>query len=472
MVKKSSFVLIIFLMIGIICFSTNSQAYFSEAAIYESVNNYQYELILEETINQKIEQNENLISDLAVIENNDYYHKLFKKNLAIYIKGRVHFWTYSFEAVQEIYQIMLTNEFNEDEAYRELLERKIDHLITETIQILTSKTEGYSKESLEKEQTLSESNNIIKLINNKIEEAEKLELIGTENLQKELEDLNDSEKIELLQRFLENGELFFFNYLELMMLNDFDQSIAEDNIEKHNQLAYTLPYDFIDYLAGESQEIADYVNQDEILFEKPYFLELILQETEINLFERDDLMNINIYLEMVSEMEYLGEEDFQQFTSTVSDYNTVELEEKLLEIDSERSYVFYNASDYQLFLKEILESIKKDYLQENPMYLFAALLDLPLNSYHSVQNYLLSINDISSSEVNWLRNETGKYIEELNQYLEQIDNQNIGNNDSQTANEVLTFMSYFKEIIEDKLPDEYENFLEIFEKLQGKGMLL
>jgi len=467
MFKKGFFVIIIFLMIVIIYFTNNSQAYFSEAAIYDSLNNYQYELILEEIINQKIEQNQDMISDLAIIENNNYYHKLFEKNLAIYIKGRVHFWTYSFEAIQEMYKMMPAKEFNEEEAYRELIERKIDYLIAETIQILKSKTESYSQERLEKEQTLSESDNIVKLIKDKIEEVEKLELEGIENLQKELEDLDESEKIELLQRLLENGELFFFDYLELLMLNNLDESLAEDNIEKHNQLAYTLSYDFLDYLAGGSQEIVDYVNQDEILLEKPYFLEFILQEFELSLFEREDLMNFDIYLEMISEMEYLSEEDFEQITNTVSNYNTAKIEEKLLEIDRERSYVFYNASDYKLFLKEILESIKKESLQGTPIYLFAALVDLPFNSYQSVQDYLLSIKDISSSEINWLRNEIGEYIKELNQYLEQIDNQDIDNEDSQTVNEVLIFMSFFEEKIKEKLPDEYEQLLKIFEELQG-----
>src|SRR6056297_1189104 len=123
MFKKCFFVFIVFLMIGIIYFTNSSHAYFYEAEIYDSLNDYQYELILEEIINQKIEQNKDLISDLAIIENNNYYHKFFKKNLAIYIKGSVYLWTYSFEAIQEIYKIMLANEFNEEEAYRELLEK-------------------------------------------------------------------------------------------------------------------------------------------------------------------------------------------------------------------------------------------------------------------------------------------------------------------------------------------------------------
>src|SRR6056297_3041033 len=101
MFKRCFFIFIVFLMIGIIYFTNNSHAYFYEAAIYDPLNNYQYELILEEIINQKIDQNENLNSDLAIIEDNDYYHKLFEKNLAIYIKGRVNFWTYNFKAVQE-----------------------------------------------------------------------------------------------------------------------------------------------------------------------------------------------------------------------------------------------------------------------------------------------------------------------------------------------------------------------------------
>jgi hypothetical protein len=470
MFKKSFFVLIISLMIVIIYFSTNSQAYFYEAGIYDPLNNYQYELILEEIINQKIEQNQDLISALAIIENNDYYHKLFEKNLATYIKGRVHFWTYSFEAIQETYKMMLANEFNEEEAYRELLERKIDHLIAETIQILKKKTESYSQERLEKEQTLSESDNIVKLINDKIEEADKLELEGIENLQRELEDLGESEKKDFLQRLLENGEIFFFDYLELIMLNNLDESLAEDNLEKHNQLAYTLPYDFLDYLTEDNQDIAENLHLEDILIEKPYFLELILQELELSLFERNDLMNFDIYLKIVSE-KYLGKEDFEHFTNTISNFNTVEIEEKLLEIDRKRSYIFHNAFDYQLFLKDILKSIEKSYLQENPMLLFASLVDLPFNSYRSVQDYLLSIKDISSAEIKWLRNKTGEYIKELNQYLTQIDNQDIENNDSQIVNKVLTFMSFFEEEIKEKLPDEYEKLIKIFEELQEKGIL-
>jgi len=457
-------------MIGIIYFTNSSHAYFYEAEIYDSLNNYQYELILEEIINQKIEQNQDLISDIDIVENNNYHHKFFKKNLAIYIKGSVYLWTYSFEAIQEIYKIMLANEFNEEEAYRELLEKKIDHLIAETIQILKRKTESYSKERLEKEQIFSD--NIIKLINDKIEEAEMLELEGIENLQKELEDPGESEKTELLQRALEEGEVFFFDYLELMMLNNFDEGLTEDNIEKHNQLAYTLPYDFLDYLTEGSQEMAEYYNLEEILYEKPYFLELILQEFELSLFERNDLMNFDINLEMLLEMEYLGKEDFEHFANNVSKYNTMELEENLLEIDKQRSYAFYTAHDYQLFLKDILEINEKRYLQGNPMYLFAILVDLPLNFYQSVQDYLLSIKDISPAEINWLRNKTGEYIEELEQYLDQIENQDIENNDSQTVNEVLTFMSFFKEKIKEKLPDEYEKLLEIFKELQEKGILL